>query len=82
MLHTLENARSTQEANSAAQFVQMIRYSYMEAGDYEAAAEFGQRLADVLDDESLRLTPEELRRQYEAIQSAQPPAPTADSAQG
>lgn len=81
VLQSLENARSAQEANNAAQFVQMIRYSYMEAGDYEAAAEFGGRLADVLDDESLRMSPEELRREYEAFQSAQQSSPQVDSAQ-
>ncbi|HET6569812.1 MAG TPA: DUF2723 domain-containing protein [Rhodothermales bacterium] len=76
-LYRLQHAGSTQEANNAAQFVQMIRYYYMASGHYEAAAAFGNRLADVLNDESLRASPEELKKQFEQAQSA--PADQATS---
>ncbi|SHK59508.1 glycosyltransferase family 117 protein [Rhodothermus profundi] len=70
VLFTLRTARSQREADLAAQFVQIIRFTYMMAGDYEAAAAFSNRLAEVLGDDSFRKTPEELRREMEESLSA------------
>ena len=62
VLARLEGARSERDAEFAAQYVQMVRYAYLDAGDYEAASAFSDRLADVLDDDSYRQTPEEIER--------------------
>lgn len=62
VLDRLARAQSTREADYAAQYVQMVRYTYLDAGDYEAASAFSDRLADVLDDESYRQTPEEIEQ--------------------
>ncbi|WP_243663358.1 hypothetical protein [Rhodothermus marinus] len=65
VLFTLRTAHSQREADMAAQFVQIIRFTYMMAGDYEAAAAFSNRLADVLGDDSFRKTPDQLRQEME-----------------
>ncbi|MFO7313302.1 DUF2723 domain-containing protein [Rhodothermus marinus] len=65
VLFTLRTARSQREADMAAQFVQIIRFTYMMAGDYEAAAAFSNRLADVLGDDSFRKTPDQLRQEMQ-----------------
>lgn len=62
VLNRLKHARSERDAEYAAQYVQMVRFAYIDAGDYEAASAFSDRLADVLDDESYRQTPEEIER--------------------
>ena len=62
VLARLEGAASEREAEFAAQYVQMVRFAYLDAGDYEAASAFSDRLAEVLEDESYRQTPEEIER--------------------
>ncbi len=71
VLYRISNAQSEREAQMAAQFVQMIRFAYMDAGDFDAAADFGQRVATAIDDPSLRLSADELRVRYgEAVRNA------------
>ena len=62
VLARLTGAKTSRDADFAAQYVQMVRYTYLDAGDYEAASAFSDRLADALDDESYRQTPEEIER--------------------
>ncbi len=64
IIHRLKHARTSREAEYAAQYVQMIRFSYINQGDFEAAASFNDRIADVLNDDSLRKSAEQLRNQY------------------
>ncbi len=67
VLFTLRTARSQREAEMAAQFVQIIRMTYLMAGDYQAAADFSNRLADVIGDDSFRKTPDELRQEMQQL---------------
>ncbi|RMH64197.1 MAG: DUF2723 domain-containing protein [Bacteroidetes bacterium] len=71
VLHRFTAARSQRELEYASQVIQFIRATYLEAGAYEQAAAFSDRLADALGDDSLRQSAEDLRRQYE---QALPPA--------
>jgi hypothetical protein len=76
-LHRLRTAQTNRQLDLAAQYVQMIRLTYLEAGDFDAAAAFSGRIADVLDDPAYRQSPEELRDLYERQRRAMqvPPAP-------
>ncbi len=67
ILHRLAFARSSREIEQSAQFVQMIRYAYMDAGDFDAASAFSDKLADVLGNDSLRKTPQELQQEFRGI---------------
>ncbi|MEX0600009.1 MAG: DUF2723 domain-containing protein [Rhodothermales bacterium] len=70
VLHRLESSRSSQDIDMAAQYIQILRASYLDAGAFEAAADFSARIAEVMDDSSYRQSPEEFRRLYE--QSTEP----------
>lgn len=67
VLHRLKTARSAREVDYAVQFVQMIQFSYIENRDFEAAAAFSNRMAEVMADSSYRQSAEELRRLYEEV---------------
>src|SRR5690606_25191425 len=58
--------RSPDGGRLAVQFASMVRQTYLEAQDFEAASAFLGRIADVLGDDSYRTTPEEMRRDYQA----------------
>lgn len=65
---------SADGGRAAVQFASLIRQSYMEARDFEAAAAFMGRIADLLGDDSMRSTPDELRREYDRVlESVTPP---------
>lgn len=76
-LHRLTNARTDRQLDFAAQYVQMIRFTYLEAGDYDAASAFSHRIADVLADSAYRQSADELRRMYQRQRDAfdRPPGP-------
>jgi hypothetical protein len=74
-LHRLENARTSRQVDLAAQYVQMIRFTYLEAGDFEAASAFSNRIAEVLEDSSYRQSPDELRRMFRRQTELSPPTP-------
>lgn len=67
VLHRLKMARSAREVDYAVQFVQMIQFSYIENRDFEAAAAFSNRMAEVMADSSYRQTEQELRNLYEDV---------------
>ncbi len=70
ILHRIVNPRSSRDLERAAQFLELIRGSYLEVGDFEAAAEFTNAIADVLQDSTYRQTADDIRMLYEgAIQS-------------
>jgi len=77
VLHRLENARTSQELDLAAEYIQILRATYLNAQAYEAASEFSGRIAEVLDDTSYRQSPEEFRQLYE--ESIDPDAAPAGS---
>ncbi len=65
VLHRLTTAQTPREMDFAAQYVSMIRYAYMQAGDFEAASEFSARIADLLGDSTYVQSPEEIRQWYQ-----------------
>lgn len=77
VLQRLAQAGSSRDLDYAARYVQMIRFSYLDAGDFEAASAFSSRIAEVLNDSSYRQSPEELRRSYERALGAPPPEQSA-----
>ncbi len=80
VLHRLATARTQSEEEYIAEFVQMIRGTYILARDYDAAAAFENRLAETLGDPS-RKTPEDLRRDFEGIQETAPPPDTTTTSE-
>ena len=66
VLHRLANVRTQSEQEYIEQFIQMISFTYLEARDYEAAAAFSNRIAEVMG-QPYRQTPEELRREFEEL---------------
>lgn len=81
VLHRLTNARSQSEEQYIADFVQMIRYTYIDARDFEAAASFENRLAELLGDPT-RQTPDELRREFEGSLQDAPDSTAVTAPQG
>ena len=81
VLHRLTHARSQSEEKYIADFVQMIRFTYLDARDFEAAASFENRLAELLG-EPAEQTPEDLRREFEGIQEDTPDSAAVSESQG
>ena len=80
ILRELRTARTQRQASFASQMAHMLRLTYLRAGEWQAASEFSSRLADLLGDNSYRMSPQELRRRYRnATQSdtAAVPAPSS-----
>ena len=71
ILNNLKNARSSVEADRAARFVRMVQLGYLELEQYEAASSFSDALAEALEDDVYRQTPEQLRQQHEEMQRMQ-----------
>ncbi len=62
VLHRLEFEANTQrEQRNLLSFVQMIRSSYVEYGEFDAGAAFSQKLGDLLNDSGFVETADELR---------------------
>jgi hypothetical protein len=72
-LHRLEHAQTNRQIDLAAQYVQMIRFTYLEAGAYEQAAAFSNRIAQILGDPSYEQSADELRRMYHQQRRLPPP---------
>jgi hypothetical protein len=64
VLKRLSTARSNRDLDLAARYVQLIRYSYVDAGDFDAAAAFSGRLAEALKDSTYRQTPAQIRAEF------------------
>ena len=64
VLYQLDKAESSADVNLVFEYVQLINQTYLIARDFEAAAAFQTRLNLVLDD-STRVDPDDLRREYE-----------------
>lgn len=67
VLAQLEQARNARDQEYAAQFVQLLRFTYLDADAFEEAAAFSHRLADLLQDDTFRESAEELRSRYEDL---------------
>jgi hypothetical protein len=66
-LALLGTAGNEQQQARALQYVQILQSAYLQAGAYEAASQFYGRLADAVGDPSLRMSPDEIREQAEAM---------------
>ena len=80
VLHRITHARSQSEEQYIAEFVQMIRFTYLDARDYEAAASFENRLAELLG-QPAENTPEGLRQEFEGFQET-PDSAAVSTSQG
>ena len=60
VLESLSRARTQQELERAARFMQMIQVGYLEVGDVHAASAFSERIAEAIEDSTYKKTPEEL----------------------
>jgi len=60
ILHRINNPRNTRDLEQAARFLDIVRSFYVDAGDFVAASEFTNKIADVIGDSSYRQTPEEI----------------------
>ena len=64
ILHRINNPRSSRDMEQAARFLEIVRGFYVDAGDFKAAADFTNSIADVIGDSTYRQTPEEIEAIY------------------
>jgi len=76
-LERLESARTTRAMDLASQYVQTVQSFYLEAGAFDQASAFSDRIALALGDPRYRQTPDELRELYE--QAPRRPQPTPET---
>jgi len=60
ILHRINNPRNTRDLEQAARFLDIVRSFYVDAGAFQAASEFTNKIADVIGDSTYRQTPEEI----------------------
>lgn len=60
ILHRINHPRNTRDLEQAARFLDIVRSFYVDAGDFEAASEFTNKIADVIGDSTYRQTAEEI----------------------
>jgi hypothetical protein len=81
-LAQIETARTAQQMDLAAQYIQTIQSFYLESGAFDQAAAFSDQIAISLGDPRYRQTADELRQLYERRAPAPPqlqPTPEADA---
>lgn len=66
ILHNLKNATSSREIERAAQFIEVIRGSYLEIRDFEAYASFMNAISEITADSSYRPTAAEIEAMFDA----------------
>jgi len=67
VLQGLSSARTQFDLERSARFMQMIQVGYLEVGNVEAASAFSDRIAEAMDDESYKKTPEEFERDRQRL---------------
>ncbi len=77
VLMNLRQARTQGSLDNAARFIQMIQLGYMEAGAFDEAAAFSDKIAEIIGDDSYRKTAEEFARDRSRLFGPEPD--TADS---
>ncbi len=70
VLHRLEFATSDRDIQLAARFIEIIRIAYLDGRDFEAAAEFTNKIAELIGDDAYKQTAEELEAMYDASRRA------------
>lgn len=74
IIHRIKYPKNTRDLEQAARFLDIVRSFYVEAKDFQAAADFTNTIADVIGDSTYRQTPQEIEAIYN-VQSALIPAP-------
>jgi hypothetical protein len=69
-LGMLSGATTEQQQSRALQYVQILQSAYLQAGAYDAASQFYDRLAEAVGDPTLRMSAEEIQQQAEAMREA------------
>ncbi len=64
VLHRLERASGDRDIQLAARFIELIRLSYLDAGEFQAAADFSQKIGDLIGDPTYGQTAEEFEAMY------------------
>ncbi len=67
VLNQLKRAQTRRQVDSLIRFIQMIQLGYIEVSDFEAASAFSDRIAEALDDDIYRQTPEQLRAERDRL---------------
>ncbi len=62
VLESIARARTQSALERAARLMQMIQVGYVEIADFEAASAFSNRIADVINDDGFRKSPEEFEQ--------------------
>ena len=71
LLYKLEHARTNRELNRAAQYIQVVRSTYLELRAFQAASDLSSRIAEITNDSSYRRSAEEIERLFEDARDAQ-----------
>lgn len=82
VLHRLRQAslsNSERELEYAARFVELVRFAYLDARDFEAAAAFSSKIAEALDAPDYRQTADELREMYDSAMAEEETLVVPDS---
>ena len=66
VLHRLKSANTQRELEYAAYFVESIRAAYVEAGAYDLASAFTERIGEAIGDSSFAMSADEIQARYEA----------------
>ncbi|MBO6575730.1 MAG: DUF2723 domain-containing protein [Rhodothermales bacterium] len=64
VLHRLEYAAGDRDIQLAARFIELIRLAYLDGQDFQAAADFSTRIADLIGDPTYAQTAEEFEALY------------------
>ncbi len=64
ILHPVKNNGSRRDLEQAARFIEIVRGFYVDASDFEAAADFTNSIADIIGDSTYRQTPAEIEAIY------------------
>ncbi len=72
ILDALVSARSAQTVNRLRQYIQALEFTYLEHGDFDAAAAFTDRIAEATGDSTYRQTAQQLRDLYGQILQSTP----------
>jgi hypothetical protein len=78
VLQRMASARSQRDRRHARRLVQMVRFMYLRAGNYEAASAFGSRLAKATGNKRFQMSPDELRKQFQGMLQSSPTDSASD----
>lgn len=77
IIHRINNPRNTRDLEQAARFLEIVRSFYVDAGDFQAASDFTNSIANVIGDTTYRQSPEEIEAIYN-LSTGRTPIPGND----